>query len=122
MSWFLHSVFSASCAALAGAIGGIVFVFLKRWVLAHFVAKRATLVALLMIVLLVAEIQMLWTAPGPAAPLLVHALPAGDPSVRARALAEGISEVMNSLALDIPAVLLGGIGWLVSRGRLTPAR
>src|SRR5690348_12921148 len=104
MTWFLDAVFLTSCVALVGAAAGVVLLFMKRWELARGVAKRATLIALVVIGIAVAELQVLWTAPARVAPLLVHVLPPGDPSVRARALAEGISEIMNCSALAIAAV------------------
>lgn len=93
MTWFLHAFFIVTCAALASAIAGIVLLFFKRWALARLVAKRATLIALVVLGVAVAELQVLWTAPGLAAPLLLRVLPPGDPGQRARALAEGISEI-----------------------------
>jgi hypothetical protein len=118
VTWFLHAVFITSCCALAGAAAGIVLLLLKRWALAHRVAKRVSLMALVVLGIAVAELQVLWSAPGVVAPLIVRALPAGDPSLRARALAEGISELMNCAALAVPAAALGGIAWVVSRARL----
>lgn len=118
MTWFLHAVFITTCATLSGALAGIVLLFVKRWTLAHLVAKRATLIAVVVLGVAVAELQVLWTAPGMVAPLLLRALPPGDPSVRARALAEGISEIMNCAALAIPAAVLGGIAWIVARRQL----
>ena len=118
MTWFLHAVFIIACAALAGGIAGIGLLFLKRWALARLVAKRATLIALVVLGVAVAELQVLWSAPGLVAPLLLRALPPGDPGGRARALAEGISEIMNCSALAIPAAVLGSIGWLVARRQL----
>jgi hypothetical protein len=107
-----------SSATLAGAVAGIVLLFLKRWSLVHRIAKRATLIAVVVLGVAVAELQVLWTAPGPAAPLLLRALPPGDPSVRARALAEAISEIIICFALALPAAVLGAVGWGVSRRRL----
>ena len=121
MIWFLHVLFITACATLAGAVAGIVLLFLERPSVAGRVAKRATLIAMVVLGVAVAELQVLWTAPGMVAPLLLRALPPGDPSVRARALAEGISEIMNSAALAMPAAVLGGIGWIAARGRLKRA-
>ncbi len=121
VTWFLHAIFITTCAALAGAVAGIVLLFLKRWVLTHRVAKRATLIAMVVLGVAVAELQVLWAAPGLVAPLLERVLPPGDPSVRARALAEGISEIMNCSALALPAIVLGGVGWLIARWRLIPS-
>jgi hypothetical protein len=118
MTWLLRLIFITTCAALAGAVAGVVLLLLKRWALAHRVAKRATLIALLVLGVAIAELQVLWTAPGLVAPLLLRALPPGDPAVRARALAEGISALINCSALAIPAVVLGGVGWAVGRWRL----
>jgi hypothetical protein len=116
--WFLHVLFITACATLAGAVAGIVLLFLERPSVAGRVAKRATLIAMVVLGVAVAELQVLWTAPGIVAPLLLRALPPGDPSVRARALAEGISDSMNCAALAMPAVVLGGIGWIAARRRL----
>jgi hypothetical protein len=116
--WFLHAVFITSCAALAGAVAGIVLLFLKRWTLAHRIAKRAALIALVVLGVVIAELQVLWTAPGLVAPLLVRVLPPGDPGEQARALAEGISELINCSALALPAAVLGGVGWVVARRQL----
>jgi hypothetical protein len=118
VTWFLHAVFITTCAALIGAAAGIVLIFLRRWALARLVAKRATVIALVVLGVAVAELQVLWTSPGLVAPLLLRALPPGDPSVRARALAEGISEILNCSALAVPAAVLGGIGWVVARWQI----
>jgi hypothetical protein len=118
VTWFLHALLLTTVASLVGAVVGVVLLFLKRWVLAHRIAKRATLIAVVVLGVVVAEIQVLWTAPGVVAPLLVRTLPPGDPGERARALAEAISEIMNCAALAIPAAVLGGIGWVVARRRL----
>jgi hypothetical protein len=98
-----------------GALAGVVLLFLKRPVLAHRVAKRATLLAALVLAVAIAELQVLWTAPGRVAPLVVRALPPVDPSMKARALGEAIAEIMNSAGLALPAVVLGGIAWLAAR-------
>jgi len=68
MTWFLHAVFMTTCATLAGAVVGIVLLFFKRWSLAHRIAKRATLIALLVLGVGVAELQVLWSAPALVAP------------------------------------------------------
>ena len=115
LTWFLHALVATAGAALVGAIASTVLLFLRRWALAARVAKRATLVAALVFCIVVAEIQVLWTAPGVVAPLFLRALPPGDPSVTARALADGISEIMNAAALALVAVMLGGTSWGVAR-------
>jgi len=117
VSWFLQAVFITSCAALAAAVASIVLLFLARPALAERVAKRATLAAALLLAVSIAELQVLLAAPARVAPLLVHVGPPGDPSIVARALAEGISEIMNCAALAVPAVMLGGIGWMIARQR-----
>jgi hypothetical protein len=117
VTWFLHALFVTACAALLGAATSVALLFFRRWVLAQRLAKRAMLVAMVVLGIGIAEVQVLWTAPGVVAPLIVRALPAGDPSVTARALGEAISEIMSSLALAIPALVLGGIGWAVSTKR-----
>jgi hypothetical protein len=118
VTWLLRALFIVSGATIAGAVAGVGLLFFKRWALAHRVAKRATLMALVVLGVGIAELQVLWTAPGLVAPLLLRALPTGDPSVRARALAEGISEIMNSSALALLASVLGVIGWVVARRQL----
>jgi hypothetical protein len=118
MTWFVHAVFITGCATLVGAVASIVLIFVKRWALARLVAKRATLLAIVVLGLAVAELQVLSSAPALIAPLLVQVLPSGDPSVKARALAEGISAIMNCAALAIPAALLGAIAWVVARRQL----
>ncbi len=115
---FLDALFVTTCAALAAAIASIALLLFKRPVLAYRVAKRATLIAIVVLGVAIAELSVLWAAPGLIAPLVVRVLPVGDPSEKARALAEGISEIMNCAALTIPAVALGGIGWMVSRRRV----
>ena len=118
MRWFLDVLFITSCAALAGALAGLVLLLLKRPLLAQRVAKRATLIALVVIGVAIAELQVLWVAPERVAPLVVRVSPAGDPTVPARALAQGISEIMNCSALAIPAIVLGSVAWLVARPQL----
>jgi hypothetical protein len=115
MSWFLDALFVTTCAALAAANASIVLLFFKRPVLAYRVAKRATLIAVVVLGVAIAELSVMWADPGLIAPLVVRVLPPGDPTVKAQALAEGISEIMNCAALAIPAVVLGGIGWIVAR-------
>ena len=118
MTWFLHVLLITGCATLAGAVAGIVLLFLKRRNFTHRIAKRATLIAVVVLGVAVAELQVLWAAPGLVAPLLLRTLPASDPGERARALAEAISEIMNCSALAFPAAVLGGVGWVVSRWQL----
>jgi hypothetical protein len=79
VTWFLHALLITTCATLAGAVAGIVLLFGKRWTLAHRVAKRATFIALVVLGIAVAELQVLWAAPGLVARLLLRALPPGDP-------------------------------------------
>jgi hypothetical protein len=116
--WFLRVLFFMTCAALGGAVVGIVLLFLERPGLARRLAKRATLLAVVVLAVVVAELQVLWTPAGSVEPLFLRALPAGDPSTRARALAQGISDIIHCAALAIPAVVLGAIGWIVARGQL----
>lgn len=118
MTRILYAVSITTWVALAGAVTGIVLLVFKRPALARRIAKRATLLSLVILGVAVAELQVLWSAPGREAPLLLRALPPGDPSVRARALAEGISAIMNCSALAIVAAVLGGIGWVVARAQL----
>src|SRR5690242_4771615 len=75
----------------AAAVAGIVLLFLKRWALAHVVAKEGHADCVLVLGLAVAELQVVWSAPDLIAPLLMRTLPPGDPGERARALAEAIS-------------------------------
>jgi hypothetical protein len=114
---YLRVAFIVASGALAGAVVGIVLLVLKRPMLAHRVAKRATLSAVVVFGVLVAELQLLVRAPRLVVPFLVRVTP-GDPSSMARALAESISELMNCAALAVPAVWLGGIGWFVARRRV----
>jgi hypothetical protein len=104
VTWFLRGILITACAALAGSVASIVLLFFKRSAPAHRVAKRATLLALVVLGVAVAELQV-----------ILRVLPAGDPSTRARALAEGISEVMNCSALALAAVVLGGVAWFLAR-------
>jgi hypothetical protein len=122
VSWFLHVILITACAALTAAVSGIVLLVLKRSLLAQRVAKRATLMGLVVLGVAVAEVGVLGAAPGLAIPVLVRELPPGDPSVKARALAEGISEIMNCSALALVAVVLGGVGWVVAREQVKRSR
>jgi hypothetical protein len=109
--WFLRVLFIAACVALVGAVASIVLLFFKRPVLARWIAKRATLLGAVVLGVAIAELQVLWLAPE-------RVLPPGDPSGKVRALAEGISEIVNCSALALPAVVLGGLGWIVARGQV----
>jgi hypothetical protein len=116
VSWFPYALFVASCAALAGALVGIVLLFFKRWPFANRLAKRVTLLALGLIAVVVVELQLLSWAPQLAPGLL--GLPVADVSELARHLAEAISELINCAALSVPAAVLGSVGWAVSRSAL----
>jgi hypothetical protein len=115
VNWFLGFVAILTLATALGAVVGVVLLFFKRWTLAARIARASTLGALAVLGSNVGILTLLFAVPSVSETILLKLLPSGEPGQRARALAEGISEMMNCSALSVPAVLIGGLGWLIAR-------
>ena len=112
MTVLAFSLFLIAIGSLVGAAVSLALTLFRRWSLARSSARASTLTALGVVVLAIA-----WMVALPTLPDLVSASPAN----KARLLAEGISEILNCSAPAVPALLLGGLAWLISARRIARA-
>lgn len=114
----LGAVLLLAYGGFAGAFVAVMAAVLRRWPLAHRVARAAAVAALLALLLSVGALSVMALAPTLVAPLFAPEALAGEPADRARALAEWISELLNCSVLALPTILIAAVVWGLARRRV----
>jgi hypothetical protein len=118
MNWFFYLLGLTSMLSVAAAVAAALLALFRRWARARTIARFVTLVSGGVVLLVVSAIILGITDQGLAMWILDRLIRHGDPSERARILAEGISEMINCSALFVPALVIASPVWFISRKRV----